>query len=82
MCGEKKSEKISEFEMGVEPTTFQTLVGFSNSWATKNSSDEQVIILWADITTTFSHIMSYEHTSGEVNTLWAINTQENKLWYM
>ena len=31
MCGEKKSEKISEFEMGVEPTTFQTLVGFSNS---------------------------------------------------
>ena len=45
MCGEKKSEKISEFEMGVEPTTFQTLVGFSNSWATKNSSDEQVIIL-------------------------------------
>ena len=29
--------------MGVEATTFQTLVGFLNHWATKNSSDEQVI---------------------------------------
>ena len=31
MCGEKNSEKISEFEMEVEPTTFQTLVGCSNN---------------------------------------------------
>ena len=43
MCGEKNSEKISEFEVGVEPTTFQTRVGCSANWATKNSSDEQVI---------------------------------------
>ena len=31
MCGEKNSEKISELEIGVEPTTFQTLVGCSNN---------------------------------------------------
>ena len=35
--------------MGVEATIFQTLVGCLNHWATKNSSDKQVI-LWADIT--------------------------------
>ena len=35
--------------MRTEPTTIQTLVGCSNHWATKNSSDKQVI-LWADIT--------------------------------
>ena len=35
--------------MRIEPTTIQTLVGCSNHWATKNSSDEQVI-LWANIT--------------------------------
>ena len=26
MCGEKKSNRISELQMGIEPTTFQTLV--------------------------------------------------------
>ena len=34
MCGEKNSEKNSEFQMGIEPTTFQTLVRCSNHWAT------------------------------------------------
>lgn len=27
MCGEKNSNRISELQMGIEPTTFQTLVG-------------------------------------------------------
>ena len=29
MCG-KNTEKNSEFQMGIEPTTFRTLVGSSN----------------------------------------------------
>lgn len=27
MCGEKNSNRISELQMGIKPTTFQTLVG-------------------------------------------------------
>ena len=30
MCGEKDTEKNSEFQMGIEPTTFRTLVECSN----------------------------------------------------
>ena len=32
MCGQKNTEKNSEFQMGIEPPmmTFQTLVGCSN----------------------------------------------------
>ena len=30
MCGEKDTEKNSEFQMGIEPTTLRTLVGCSN----------------------------------------------------
>ena len=30
MCGEKNTEKNSEFQMGIEPATFRTLVGCSN----------------------------------------------------
>jgi len=44
--------------MGIEPTTFQTLVmiRYSNHWATENPSDEQVINLLADITLTETSI--------------------------
>ena len=34
-------KKISECQMGIEPTTFRTLVGCSNHWATGNSNGEQ-----------------------------------------
>ena len=30
MCGEKNTEKNSEFQMGIEPTNFRTIVEFSN----------------------------------------------------
>ena len=30
MCGEEHTEKNSEFQMGIEPTTFSTLVRCSN----------------------------------------------------
>ena len=30
MYGEKKTEKTSEFQMGIEPTVFRTLGGCSN----------------------------------------------------
>ena len=43
MCGENNSENISELQMGIEPTTFQTLIRCSNHWANVNSGDEQVI---------------------------------------
>ena len=41
--GEKNSEKISEFRMGIGPMALQTLIRCSNYWATENSGDEQVI---------------------------------------
>ena len=30
MCGEKDTEKKTELKKGIEPTTFRTLVGYSN----------------------------------------------------
>ena len=40
MCEEKNTEKNSAFQMGIEPTTFRTLVGRSNH---RELSGEQVI---------------------------------------
>ena len=57
-CVERgNSEKNSEFQMAFEPTTFHTLVGYSNHWATRTLvvSDGQ---LRAD-TTTASHKSHY-----------------------
>ena len=34
MCGEKNTEKNSDLQMGIEPSTFRTLVGCSNQRAT------------------------------------------------
>ena len=42
MSGEKNTEKNSEFQMGIEPMIFQTLVRCSKHWATENSAGEQV----------------------------------------
>ena len=42
MYEEKNMEKNSEFQMGIEHMTFQTLVRCSNHSATGNFSDEQV----------------------------------------
>ena len=50
-CVERgNSEKNSEFQMGFEPTTFRTPVGYSNHWATRTLvvNDGQ---LWVDTTT-------------------------------
>ena len=35
MCGEKNSNRISELQMGIEPTTFQTLVGATEVLTTR-----------------------------------------------
>ena len=45
MCGEKNTENNSEFQMGIEHITFQTLVRCSNHSATGNYSDKQVNII-------------------------------------
>ncbi len=37
----KNSEKILSSQMGLEPTTFRTLVGCANHLATENSNGEQ-----------------------------------------
>lgn len=53
MCGERNSQKISEFtdqEIGFESKTVRTLVRYCNHWAIGNSSGEQWSI-WADIMT-------------------------------
>ena len=42
MYEDKNMEKNSEFQMGIEHMTFQTLVRCSNHSATGNFSDEQV----------------------------------------
>ena len=38
MSGENNTKKDSDFQMGIEPTTFRTLVGCSNHWATNKTS--------------------------------------------
>ena len=58
MCGEKNSETICEFQMGIEPTTFRTLVGRSNHWVTVNFSDEQV---WHNDRISQSHNVKWTH---------------------
>ena len=44
MCGERNTEKHSEFQMGIEPTTFRVLVGCSNHGATENSVVSRSIV--------------------------------------
>ena len=46
MCGEKNTQKNSEFQVGIEPTTFRTLVACSNHWATKTSVVSRSIVGW------------------------------------
>ena len=82
MCGEKNTEKNSEFQMEFEPTTFHTLVRCSNHWATENSVvSRSILLLWADITTASrSHIMSSEHTiltvsCNHINSVWTMNNK-------
>ena len=45
MYEDKNMEKNSEFQMGIEHMTFQTLVRCSNHSATGNYSDKQVNII-------------------------------------
>ena len=44
MYGEENTEKNSEFQVGIEPTVFRTLVGCSNHWATENSVVSRSIV--------------------------------------
>ena len=41
MCGKKNSEKLSEFQMVIEPGMFQALVGCASQLATENSRVSQ-----------------------------------------
>ena len=60
MCGEN-TEKNSEFQMGIEPTTFRTLVGCSNHWATENSVGSRSVVRWHNYRIAQSHYVKWTH---------------------
>ena len=61
MCGEKNTEKNSEFQMGIEPTVFRTLVGCYNHWATENSVVSRSIVGWHNYRIAQSHYVKWTH---------------------
>ena len=56
MCGEEHTEKNSEFQMGIEPTTFSTVDRCSNHWATENSVVSKSIMGWHNYCIVQSHV--------------------------
>lgn len=49
LCGEKNSEKkFLSSQIGIEPTTFRMLVGWSNHWVIENASGEQWVNMWSN----------------------------------
>ena len=61
MSGEKNTEKNSGFQMGTEPTTFRTLVGCSNHWATENSVLSRSFVGWHNYRIAQSHYVKWTH---------------------
>ena len=57
----RTQKKNSEFQMGIKPTIFCTLVGCSNHWATDNVVVSRSIVDWHNYRITQAHYVKWTH---------------------